>query len=490
MDIKTVDEIRTSLIGSYEALVDLDVATQGTVERDVFVEAPIEGQLLEIWSTLDYLQKLQSPLMYEDDLLDSDKDLYCRNHGVGAIDASYASGELLLYTYTTPAKDIYLDPSYQAQKSDGSVSFKLSGYYTIIADNASAYYNATTSRYEITVSIIATTAGTVGNVGANTITKLSQTISGIDGCTNVTPITNGTPAGTLSQRMAKVKEKFKGRNLGNIPGIKSFVSNYATGVNILRASDPLVVRNEGLGGGIDIYVKGSSTEGYVDSFIVTSTGLANISAYPTYTTSKVYLTKQPVLSVSVVLVNDVVISSTHWQLVSDTGDLKGSTRARDYIELTATGIAALGLFEAGDKVEIRYNYNYLLTKIETLLNSDSNLYEGRDYLVRAKGVVKINFTCRVKLYENNDLVTVQSAFSTAYSSNFDSFTGNMVELADLVDILKRTAGVDNIALSSAAITASDGRATTTEGDIEIGDNEYPVAGTINLVEWTRSITLP
>lgn len=247
MEIKTVDEIRASLIQSYEDLLDIDVQTSGTVERDVFVEAPITGQLSEIWNALLYLQKLQSPLLYEDDLLTSDKDTYCRNNGVGAIDPSYAYGTALLYTYAKPNFDIYLDTSYQIQSADGSAVFKLAGYYTILKDSSAAYYNATTSRYEITVSVVCTTAGLVGNVGVNTLTKLSQPITGIDGCTNTAPITNGTAAGTLAQRMTKVKEKFKGVNLGNLLGVKYFVSNYASDVNVLRATDPLVVRNEGLG---------------------------------------------------------------------------------------------------------------------------------------------------------------------------------------------------------------------------------------------------
>jgi len=49
VDFKTATDLRTSLITSYNRLIDIDL-TDGTPEKDTFVEAPIEGQLLDIWT--------------------------------------------------------------------------------------------------------------------------------------------------------------------------------------------------------------------------------------------------------------------------------------------------------------------------------------------------------------------------------------------------------------------------------------------------------
>lgn len=482
MYIKTRTDLRADLIKSYTDLVDLDIETEGTSERDIFVEAPIEGQLLDIWNGLDYLQKLQSPLLYENDLLDSDKDKFCRNYNVGDISATYATGEVILYTEVKPIVDIYVDSSYQVSTDDSSVTFKIVGFYTIPVELADNYYNSITNRYELSVRVVALTAGVSGNVATYKITKLVQPITGIAGCINNSPTSDGEPAGTISQRMALVKEKQKGRNLANMQGIKNFVGNYVTSLSVVGSNDALMVRSEGLGSCIDIYVKGSELSGYTDTFVVTSTGLTSLSSQ--YTDNSITLTMQPVSSIAIFLKNSVPISTTYYSLTKDTGILKNSTRASDRLVLTSTGLTNLGYFDVGDSLEVRYNYNSLLHKIEDTLNEPANQYDNRDYLLYEQTPIYILVYAKVKLYTGYDIPTVTNSFSVAYASFLDAFTGSSIELADVIGIIKNTAGVDNIDLPTAYINASDNRTKTTSGDIPIYDREYPEPSTINLVAWT------
>lgn len=108
MEFKSANTLRTSLVTRYSNALDIDL-TEGTPERDIFVEAPIEAQLIDLWNGLEYLYKLQAPFLYQDELLEEDLDSFCRNEGVGSISATYSSGKLLFYTYNTPTSNITID---------------------------------------------------------------------------------------------------------------------------------------------------------------------------------------------------------------------------------------------------------------------------------------------------------------------------------------------------------------------------------------------
>lgn len=501
MYIKNREDLRASLIASYNALLDIDVETTGSSERDIFVEAPIEGQLNDIWVSLDYLQKLQSPILYENDLLDEDKDDFCRNHGVGNIPATYARGTLLLFTTSKPTEDIYMNSTYTVATADSSVSFRIAGYYTLRAASAEDYYNALTNRYEMTVQIVAQSPGTSGNLGANKITKITSAIKGITGCTNNAPTYGGQSEGTLSQRMAMVKQKLKGRTLGNIQGIKTFVENYASGVTVVGTNDPLMLRNEGMGSGIDIYVKGFTTEGAQDTVAITSTGLVSLSS--AYDATSIRLANQPVQSIAVCIKTSTGIATTlsneDFTLTRDTNLLMNSTRGNDRLVLTSTGLVKLGPFKSGDLVEIQYNYNSLLHSIESQLNAPINLYDNRDYLLYQKATVGITTFAKIKLYTGFDIKTVENAYSIALASFLETFSGNYVEFSDIVGLIKNTAGVDNLDLSTSIISTSTGnilskstyistdeavpRTQTASGDIPIYDREYPIAGAVTFTSW-------
>jgi hypothetical protein len=155
--------------------------------------------------------------------------------------------------------------------------------------------------------------------------------------------------------------------------------------------------------------------------------------------------------------------------------------------LNALGITNLGYFKAGDIVEIRYNYNKLLSDIEDDLNSSTNLYDNRDYLAREQSEIVISVFAYVKLDTGVDINTVISSSSSSigtYLDNYDSNVSSRIELIEILDLIKATSGVDNINVVTASITASDGRTKTASGDIPMYTNEYPKVGTVDLIKWT------
>lgn len=486
MDFKNATDLRTALIASYTKLIDIDL-TDGTPEKDIFVEAPIEGQLLDMWSALEYLYKLQAPFIYTDQLLTEDLDVICRNNDVGTIPATYSTGELTYYTYNIPTSDIIIDSTNGGKTADSSKTFTVSGYYTIPVTDISSYYNSTTSRYEITVNIVADMAGPDGSTGALTITQVSNSIIGIDGCTNSAAITGGESEGSLTDRLNQVRSKFKGRNLSTNAGVLLYVQNYSPTATLVGSNDPLMLRGEGLGGTLDIYIKDEILEGESDTVTITSTGLNGYIDDCAYTSTGIILVYQPVNSITMAIKNGTTIDSDYYTLTKDTGTLAKSTRSSDKIELNTLGITNLGYFAANDIVEVRYNYNKLLTTIEDDLNSSTNLYDNRDYLVREQSEITIAVYALVKVNTGvniNDIISSASLTIGAYMDNFSIASSSRIELIEVLDIIKNTSGVDNINALTATLTASDNRTNTASGDVPIYNNEYPKVGVVNLVEWT------
>lgn len=481
MNYKNLDSLRASLLAAYEKTLDLDL-TQGTPERDIFVEAPIAGQLLDLWNALVYLYKLQAPFLYATELLEEDLATFCNNYGVGQLPATYSKGEVTFFANTEPTSDIQIDTSVTV--TDGTNNYRVTGYYTIPVSRASDYYNAVTKRWEITCPVIATVAGSSGSTGAGKVTKLVNSVKGIDGCINNTAITGGEDAGGILERVDLVKQKFKGRNLNTLEGIRLYVNKFATNVNIVGSNSPLMVRSEGLGGTIDIYIRGSSYEGASDSVTITSSGLLGLVDDVSYTSTGIVLQYQPVYSVALVSKNGSYLPTNYYQLVKDTGILRKSTRSLDRVELTSTGIAAGAAFAPGDTVQVRYNYNQLLHQIESDLNSIYNLYDNRDYLLREQEEVIIDVYLKIKLYSGYSLDAVRTTASLSLATYADEFTTGNVELIDVLALVKAINGVDNIDVTTAKLTPRDGRSTTTAGDVPIGENEFPEFGTLTFVEWT------
>ena len=480
MDFPTQDSLKSSLVSTYQSSLNIDL-TEGTPEREVFVEAPVTGQLLDIWNALSYLYMLEAPFIYSDKLLVADLDTFCKNNGVASIPATYSTGTVIFYTTTEPTKDIVITNSNSVSTGNG-LNYTVNGYYTLPYLNRSNYYSATSRRWQITVNVTAQTAGSAGTCASLAITNINGSISGIEGVTNTDAITGGTDAGTIQQRLALVQQNFKGRNLATLNGIQTFVNGYSQNAVIVGSNSPLMLRTGGIGGGIDIYIRDGVELGTSDTVTITSTGL-NTLINPTYTTTTIIMQSQPVSLISTVTKNGVELDTSYYTLTKDTGLLYNSTIARDCLTLTPIGIVALGVFKIGDVIAITYNYNSLLHTIEDALNSSNNLYDNRSFVLREQSYFTIDVYMQVSLLSGYTIADIISASSLTISNYIDTNTASYIELATIFSIVKTTAGVDNANLTTAYITPSDGRAKTAAGDIPINSSEYCKSGNINLVVW-------
>ena len=480
---KTLTELRNDITTELNnKLPNLDL-TPGSPEADLFVEAPISGQLITLWNNLIYSAKMSSPLVYYNDLLDVDIENYCLNFNIIRRAGSYSTGTVTFYTTSEPTQDIVI-PSGTKIVTAGSpsIEFITTVSYTILYVERSNYYNATLGRWSIDASVRASLLGPDYKAGTNTVTIISTSIPGIQSVTNSAIITGGTTAETNISMLRRVIETFQGRGLSSTQGLTSFLKNYTPYINVVNARNSVMVRDEGLGGMIDIYIIGSTTTTVTDTLAITSTGLTDVTSK--YTSNSVTLTYQPVIALTSLYIDDVIVPSTYYTLTADTGILKGSTLGYDKLTLTSTGLINRGFFADGDAIDITYSYNSLLHTITTALDSSVNAYMNRDYLLRQMTAVTVAVYMRLRETDGNDFDTLKPTWELLISDFITSIknTGNL-EIADVVGIVKVQPTVDNIDLTTVAFTNTGGGTKTAQGDIVFGNNEYPIPGVITLVPW-------
>lgn len=483
---KTTDDIRTDLVREIsDVLPNLDISS-GSPERDLFVEAPIAGQLLDLWNKIIYTAKLHAPHTYTDDIETDDLLAYMSNYDVAPEGATYSEGTVTFFSNSAPTQDITIaDGTVVRTNEYNPVEFAVQGTYIMYSAIAASYYNANTERWEIDCSAKALVAGSTSRAGADTVTKLASGISGIAGVTNEDPITGGEEAETAEEALERVIEKFEGRGLASTQGLTNYIKSYVTAVNVVGANDPEMERDEGLGGMIDFYIIGETLTNTTDTVPITAEGLET-GLNVNYTSTGLILESQPVSSVISVIVNDEVIPTSYYELTVDTGILTKSSQSSDQISVTSTGLLAGFKFEDEDTVEVNYLYNSLLSTIEADLNSTSNHYQNRDYLVREMTAVTVTVSMRMTVVSGQDFDTVSATVQTEVSSYINSLqTAGSVEVADIVGVVKAVATVDNVDLTTLTITPSGGGTSTAQGDILLDKNEYPEAGTITITEWTN-----
>jgi hypothetical protein len=484
---KTITDLRTEIMTSLlEKIPNLDLS-EGTPERDIFVEAPIAGQLITIWEKIIYTSKLFAPIVYYADLTEADITAYMANYDVAKLAATYSEGTVIFYTNTSPVVDIVIpDGTVVSTASSNPVEFAVQGDYTMYASIAATYYNAVTDRYEISCAVQAVNAGPDYRAGANTVTILTTTVTGINGVINTNSITGAEAAESINNSLRRVIAKFQGRGLPTIPGLLSFVQGFTTTANLVTSEDPEMLRDSGRGGAIDIYIIGETLTNYTDAITITSSGLASPETVD-YTNTCIVMFKQPVHTILSVTKNTVLLSPNYYTLTKDTGILARSTRSLDKVEMTSAGLIAVGYFATGDTIEIGYLYNAMLETINTSLTATENYYINRDYLVREMTDITINFYMKFKELAGQDFTTVATEVELDIATFIDAIqNGGSVELADIIGVAKANASVDNIDLTTVALTATGGSVITTyNGDLILGKNQFPVSGTITLVRWTN-----
>jgi len=249
-----------------------------------------------------------------------------------------------------------------------------------------------------------------------------------------------------------------------VNGIKYFVESQPNVIDVYIADvgNPVMVRDGGLGGKVDVYIQSES--GF--------SGEITDESYA-YTGSDYVFLRQPVLGIITVKVNDVPISSSNFQLISDTGIYKKSTRALDKLHISAGAVPT-------DNIKVTYTYNKLFNDIQTSLNSDANHIGGIDVLTRSAEETYIDVTGSIKIKTGYIFGDVKINVINQITNYIEAKEiGSNIVYGDIINIIHDSDGVKDIAPLSKLSRQNENTNTT----IQLFGNEYPCAGiiTINLM---------
>ncbi len=526
-----------------------DIATQtGSVVNDVVIST-VANQLSaqngtdpSVYSQLQYTQNLQAFVVNAATILPADMDAIAVNYGMTRLPGTQATGIITLrirnYTTSSPIITVAAGTTVSTLSTSAApaVSFSTTATVTFSPSLAPSYYNPVSGFYEQNVSIICQTVGSVGNVGANTITSLTGPGLGIDAVTNTTATTGGTNVENNVEFAARIQIKLSGNNVGTPNGIISLVS---TNPNVQQAivvgpNDPEMQRDQ-FGGSVDVYIKGQ---------ILTT--VTDVPLYSTTGSQSFVLNHQPALSVG--SVTGVVgglpytfVAGTDYQFVLNPNILFGfSTEAASYVTFNANTffniisvVDALNLevdttngMNIGDTIHqgifsttitavtdathiavvntsgfgtgnayftgikpdnntlvtITYTYDSLIETLQALLNDDSNHIVASDILVREAIIALMNITAAITILPGYVPATVISNVQTNLTIYLNGLgLGAVIDLSDLVIVIEGTPGVDAVDLDSLIMQADEGSVvyTVPPGQrISVGKNAYPVANSL------------
>lgn len=484
---KSVQDMQTEMVSALNRLIPEMDLSEGSPERDVLVEAPISGQLINLWSRSNYTSQLYAPIANYQYLTDSDVELYCSNFNITRISATKSSGYVTFYTSTMPTKDILIKVgTLVSTVSSPQYYFVVTSAFSVSITNLASYFNASNNRWEFNVYVEAQKAGSTYRAGANTVTSLESAITGIDGVINSSAITGGADAESNYSMLQRLINSFQSRGILNKLGISNYIANSVTSVVVVGAGDSLMTRDLGRGGCVDIYIQGLLSATQTDTYTITTAGLISGSG-SNYTSTTITLSKPPVYTVSQVLINGSAISNSYYELVVDTGDLKKSTSASDKIRLTDAGISALTGFKSGSTVSITYTYNKLLYDLTTSISSTTNKVLGRNYLLREQIPTAISISVPVAAATGYTIDGLKSSWDTILYNYLSSLShGAKITKSGIVSVLKGISTMTNFDMSSLYIcTTASGipSSTNTSSSITLDDSCYPVLGSTYYTEW-------
>jgi uncharacterized phage protein gp47/JayE len=257
-----------SKANSVSTLQDFDDANGDGVSDPV--SSSIPKQALKIALNLTADSDVQQIIDDQFDKLGSNVNVIRRG-------ATAAIGQVIFFTETPPVRDMTVNAgavvSSQGNLDQGiaAQSYNVLETKTLTAAGASQFFNPVSGQYELTLDIQAITPGSAGNTDSFTIVTISSGADSDFRVENPNPIAFGQDIESNHFLGTRIELAFfadtgtKGgytRTAISVPGVQR--------VNVQAAGDPLMirdydpVRNEHIGGKVDIYIQGNRVKQVTD----------------------------------------------------------------------------------------------------------------------------------------------------------------------------------------------------------------------------------
>ena len=276
-----------------------------SVTRDVHID-PVANEIEKAYFTLDFVNKSQSflTLLAIDDpentgasasgttyknqlqlalgldtpeatqaVIDSQFDKLASNVSVTRRGAEFARGQVTLSSLTRPTNPLVISPQsvFIASTVSGTQRYNSLVSLRIEPEAFGSYFNGSTRRYEVDVPVIATTAGSAGNLDAGLVVQTTVPNFSV---TNETPIVYGSDLESNRSLAERALIALMGVDFGTIGG---YVKDVTANAGVLKvtsqgAGDPFMFRDFdetrgiNVGGKVDLYIQGTRPLVYQEDF--------------------------------------------------------------------------------------------------------------------------------------------------------------------------------------------------------------------------------
>jgi uncharacterized phage protein gp47/JayE len=529
---RSKDEIIVDLITNILREEERADVMPGQVLRDVSIQAPA-AEMENLYNQVDNVSISQS-LFNANIMTTSQLDDLVFNWGLTRRGASKALGQVTFYSSTIPSTVVTIKKDTQLGTSIGvngvEITFQTRGDVTFDPISEGNFYNPNTGQWELSVDVIAVNPGSQGNVGSFTITNIKNANIPFN-VTNNLPCTGGVDQESNASLATRALAAVKGSNAGTRNGYLGLAlsQNDILDAIVAGPGDPLMTRDGGFGGKVDIW-NIVSAGGYIqaDSSTVPSLLIEDFNegaefnknggkyVFPilpvdffspiTITAStapsgvtNVLLYESHNIPTGTIPYMDPAGAGYHYTLyAADDLDTGHSYQSNDYIQWNLNEMQYLrtfnpsGLANTGNTMDVSivYTYDNAINVLQTTLDAPVNKILTADVLAKEAIKILVNVSMSVQLLpsfttteatENQTIGNIVASISQTINNNK---LGNTIQESDLVTAAHNVPGVDNVILSSVVLTKNrpiyyDTNAEQITDDTTL-QNEYFESDTITI----------
>lgn len=527
---RSQDEVIIDLITNILRSSEKADVLPGQVLRDVVVNAP-STIISDIYNQINQLslnQSISNANLMTTEALDN----LVANFGIKRKGATNAFGQVTFYTPTLPTSNVTIPAGTSLGTNLGTTATEItfSTQFDIIfnIDLQGVYFNPNTGNYEISVNVIADNPGTTGDVGPFTITKIRNGNFPFN-VTNRNATTGGVDQESNNDLAVRALNILLGSNIGTKTGYTGLVSsqNNILDTLVVGPGDPLMTRDGGFGGKVDIWTITSPagivelnptstpslyisnwnwadqfTKGFIFDFPllpVSTDGPINLVGTTTPSGNIVnvalYESRNPAPT-GVTYMSPSGARYHYTVFIADDNETGHSDKANDHILWNPEEMEYLRTFNPSGtafsgnilSVGITYSYDSTIPTVQAVVDSDSNHIITADVLVKEAEKILLDVTMDVQLLPafKETAATLQqtiAAVEDAIATTINNTTlGNAVQESDLIQSAHNVTGVDNVIVSSVKILAKRSAFfDSTQQQItdqQAGPNQYYQSNTI------------
>lgn len=312
--------------------------------------------------------------------------------------ATSATGFVTFARSSAPTSDITIPAGTVVYSSTTTQQYITTQTVVMTVANNSSFFNPNTLLYEIQAPVTAQAGGSSGNIASNLIDSTKSSLSNITTIYNALGLTNGIDAETDSALIARVLLALPGHNFGTTSGYKLFILSNTSIANCYVAGqgDPLMKRDFGGGGSVDIYIQ--------------QRDLTQVQDPPTSLTTY-QLKQQP--AVNIVSVTDSLGAASNYTFFPDINSFySGSVQAQSFITISS-GVAPY-------VVVYQIDNNVITT--QALIDSPENTFVGSDVLIKEATAVNVDIAVTLSISPSFVASAVIADVVTAVTAYVNSLT--------------------------------------------------------------------